>query len=114
MQAERRIHSKWLLWKGGSVGTLSSRIVYSLRQDPESSRLESQEKLNGDIDKDVVGQRLEETYKRIEFIDAYSAKSRAGSVLVDLGFTPRMRHRATRKPFLKVGKRELLLLVHRV
>ena len=41
MQAERRIHSKWLLWKGGSVGTLSSRIVYSLRQDPWKSRTRS-------------------------------------------------------------------------
>ncbi|RVW91705.1 ABC transporter F family member 3 [Vitis vinifera] len=47
----------------------------------EGATGKSQGELNGDIDKDVVGKRLEEIYKRLEFIDAYSAESRAGSIL---------------------------------
>lgn len=32
-------------------------------------------------DKDGIAQRLEEIYKRLEFIDAYSAEARAASIL---------------------------------
>lgn len=36
---------------------------------------------NAAIDKDGTAQRLEEIYKRLEFIDAYSAEARAASIL---------------------------------
>ncbi|RVW14857.1 ABC transporter F family member 3 [Vitis vinifera] len=62
----------------------------------EGATGKSQGELNGDIDKDVVGKRLEEIYKRLEFIDAYSAESRAGSILAGLSFSPEMQHKATK------------------
>lgn len=37
--------------------------------------------LNGVIDKDATSQRLEEIYKRLDEIDAYSAESRAATIL---------------------------------
>lgn len=42
---------------------------------------ESTETSNGAIDKDAIGRRLQEIYKRLEFIDADSAESRAASIL---------------------------------
>lgn len=39
------------------------------------------EKSNGAVDKDAISQRLEEIYKRLELIDAYSAEARAASIL---------------------------------
>lgn len=39
------------------------------------------DKLNGGIDKDSQAKRLEEIYKRLDFIDAYSAESRAATIL---------------------------------
>lgn len=39
------------------------------------------EKSNGAIERDAISQRVEEIYKRLEFIDAYSAEARAGSIL---------------------------------
>ncbi|KAJ9706288.1 hypothetical protein PVL29_001690 [Vitis rotundifolia] len=62
----------------------------------EGATGKSQGELNGDIDKDVVGKRLEEIYKRLEFIDAYSAESRAASILAGLSFSPEMQHKATK------------------
>ncbi|XP_034710700.1 ABC transporter F family member 3 [Vitis riparia] len=62
----------------------------------EGATGKSEGELNGDIDKDVVGKRLEEIYKRLEFIDAYSAESRAGSILAGLSFSPEMQHKATK------------------
>ncbi|KAG1359581.1 ABC transporter F family member 3 [Cocos nucifera] len=41
----------------------------------------SNAKVNGSIDKDAISKRVEEIYKRLEFIDAYSAESRAASIL---------------------------------
>lgn len=35
----------------------------------------------GTINKDAISQRLEEIYKRLELIDAYSAEARAASIL---------------------------------
>lgn len=43
--------------------------------------------LNGSVDKDSVSHRLEEIYKRLEFIDAYSAEARAASILA-VSFPP--------------------------
>lgn len=37
--------------------------------------------LNGGVDKNAIAQRLEEIYKRLELIDAYSAEARAASIL---------------------------------
>lgn len=39
------------------------------------------DKLNGGIDKNSQAKRLEEIYKRLDFIDAYSAESRAATIL---------------------------------
>lgn len=36
---------------------------------------------NGGVDKTSVAQRMEQIYKRLEFIDAYSAEARAASIL---------------------------------
>ncbi|WCJ26568.1 ATP-binding cassette sub-family F member 3 [Euphorbia peplus] len=50
----------------------------------------------GAIDKDANSQRLEEIYKRLEFIDADSAEARAASILAGLSFTPEMQKKATK------------------
>lgn len=39
------------------------------------------DKLNEGIDKTSLARRLEEIYKRLDFIDAYSAESRAATIL---------------------------------
>lgn len=41
----------------------------------------SKEQLNGEVNNDNIAQKLEAIYKRLEFIDAYSAVSRAASIL---------------------------------
>ncbi|KAK9161064.1 hypothetical protein Syun_007405 [Stephania yunnanensis] len=53
-------------------------------------------KMNGEIDKDSLSQRLQEIYKRLEFIDADSAEARAASILAGLSFTAEMQHKATK------------------
>ncbi|XP_038907092.1 ABC transporter F family member 3 [Benincasa hispida] len=53
-------------------------------------------KSNAAIDKDGIAQRLEEIYKRLEFIDAYSAEARAASILAGLSFSPEMQRKATK------------------
>lgn len=52
--------------------------------------------VNGDTDKNGIAKRLEEIYKRLELIDAYSAESRAASILAGLSFTPEMQNNATK------------------
>ncbi|XP_061374261.1 ABC transporter F family member 3 [Gastrolobium bilobum] len=52
--------------------------------------------LNGGVGKDAISQRLEEIYKRLEFIDADSAESRAASILAGLSFTTEMQRKATK------------------
>ncbi|KAK4489224.1 hypothetical protein RD792_005019 [Penstemon davidsonii] len=52
--------------------------------------------MNGDVDKSVVAARLEAVYKRLEFIDAYSAEARAASILAGLSFTPEMQKKPTK------------------
>nr|XP_043629983.1 ABC transporter F family member 3 [Erigeron canadensis] len=47
-------------------------------------------------DNDGIAQKLELIYKRLEFIDAYSAESRAASILAGLSFTPEMQKKPTR------------------
>ncbi|CAA7399078.1 unnamed protein product [Spirodela intermedia] len=53
-------------------------------------------KVNGTTDKDVLSQRLQEIYKRLEYIDADSAESRAASILAGLSFTPEMQRKPTK------------------
>ena len=51
---------------------------------------------NGEVRKDGISQRLEEIYKRLELIDAYSAEARAASILAGLRFSPEMQKKATK------------------
>ncbi|XP_078440145.1 general control non-repressible 3 [Wolffia australiana] len=51
---------------------------------------------HGKIDKEALTQRLQEIYKRLEYIDADSAESRAASILAGLSFTPEMQRKPTR------------------
>ncbi|CAH9080661.1 unnamed protein product [Cuscuta europaea] len=53
-------------------------------------------KSNGESEKNAIAQRLEEIYKRLELIDAYSAESRAASILAGLSFSTEMQKRATK------------------
>ncbi|PKA53214.1 ABC transporter F family member 3 [Apostasia shenzhenica] len=53
-------------------------------------------KHNKGFDKDSIARRLEQIYKRLEYIDAYSAESRAASILAGLSFTPDMQKRSTK------------------
>lgn len=50
----------------------------------------------GAVNKDAISQRLEEIYKRLELIDAYSAEARAASILAGLSFSPEMQKKATK------------------
>ncbi|KAH7513691.1 ABC transporter F family member 3 [Ziziphus jujuba] len=54
------------------------------------------DKSNGTIEKDAISRRLEEIYKRLEFIDAYSAEARAATILAGLSFSPEMQRKATK------------------
>ncbi|XP_020582440.1 ABC transporter F family member 3 isoform X1 [Phalaenopsis equestris] len=47
-------------------------------------------------DKEIIARRLEQIYKRLEYIDAYSAESRAASILAGLSFTTEMQKRPTK------------------
>ncbi|CAN6578856.1 unnamed protein product [Malus baccata var. baccata] len=57
---------------------------------------DSTEKSNGEVEKDAIGRRLQEIYKRLEFIDADSAESRAASILAGLSFSPEMQRKPTK------------------
>ncbi|KAM0942093.1 putative ABC transporter, AAA+ ATPase domain, P-loop containing nucleoside triphosphate hydrolase [Dioscorea sansibarensis] len=52
--------------------------------------------LKGGLDKDAISKRLEEVYKRLEFIDAYSAEARGASILAGLSFSPEMQKKPTK------------------
>uniref|UniRef100_A0A0E0CTE3 ABC transporter domain-containing protein n=1 Tax=Oryza meridionalis TaxID=40149 RepID=A0A0E0CTE3_9ORYZ len=49
------------------------------------------------LDKDAISKRLEEIYKRLEFIDADAAEARAASILAGLSFTPEMQRKCTKQ-----------------
>ncbi|KAL8150296.1 hypothetical protein V2J09_020104 [Rumex salicifolius] len=60
---------------------------------------EENQKSNGSVkgmDKDAISQRLQQIYKRLEYIDADSAEARAASILAGLSFSPEMQRKATR------------------
>eukprot|EP00244_Chara_vulgaris_P011619 TRINITY_DN5837_c0_g1_i1.p1 TRINITY_DN5837_c0_g1~~TRINITY_DN5837_c0_g1_i1.p1 ORF type:complete len:495 (+),score=103.87 TRINITY_DN5837_c0_g1_i1:148-1485(+) len=48
------------------------------------------------LSSDAVAERLAAIYKRLEVIDAYSAESRAASILSGLSFEPDMQHKKTK------------------
>ncbi|KAG9441060.1 hypothetical protein H6P81_016914 [Aristolochia fimbriata] len=48
------------------------------------------------VDKDLISQKLQDIYKRLEFIDADSAEARAASILAGLSFTPEMQKKPTK------------------
>ncbi|XP_073043027.1 ABC transporter F family member 3 [Primulina eburnea] len=64
--------------------------------DLEEDHGKSNGELDGRFDKNAIAQRLEEIYKRLELIDAYSAEARAASILAGLSFSPDMQHKATK------------------
>ncbi|GAB2296142.1 ATP-binding cassette sub- F member 3, partial [Dionaea muscipula] len=72
--------------------------LMALQRDPdhEDENPKADGYNNGEVDKDVISHRLEEIYKRLESIDAYSAESRAASILAGLSFSPEMQRKATK------------------
>ncbi|GLT90717.1 hypothetical protein SLE2022_086360 [Rubroshorea leprosula] len=62
----------------------------------EETNVKNRADLNTAPDKDAISQRLEEIYKRLEAIDAYSAEARAASILAGLSFSPEMQRKATK------------------
>ncbi|KAL7117117.1 hypothetical protein ACP275_03G051500 [Erythranthe tilingii] len=64
--------------------------------EPDADPGKTTEELNGGVDKTSVAQRMEAIYKRLEFIDAYSAEARAGSILAGLSFSSEMQKKPTR------------------
>ncbi|XP_073133141.1 ABC transporter F family member 3 [Henckelia pumila] len=64
--------------------------------DLEENYVKSNGEPDGRFDKNATAQRLDEIYKRLELIDAYSAEARAASILAGLSFTPEMQHKATK------------------
>ncbi|XP_075638138.1 ABC transporter F family member 3 [Castanea sativa] len=73
------------------------RLIAQQRESElEDATRKSNGELNGVMDKDVTAQRLEEIYKRLDAIDAYSAESRAATILAGLSFSPEMQQKATK------------------
>ncbi|EEE58090.1 ABC transporter F family member 3 [Oryza sativa Japonica Group] len=58
---------------------------------------QSASKSKDGLDKDAISKRLEEIYKRLEFIDADAAEARAASILAGLSFTPEMQRKRTKQ-----------------
>ncbi|CAL0323066.1 unnamed protein product [Lupinus luteus] len=66
------------------------------QRESEDKIERSNDNSNGVVDKDNISQKLEGIYKRLELIDAYSAESRAATILAGLSFTPEMQKKATK------------------
>ncbi|GFP84412.1 ABC transporter f family member 3 [Phtheirospermum japonicum] len=73
----------------------SRLLALQKETDPGGNSEKSNGELNG-VETTSVSQRLEEIYKRLEFIDAYSAEARAASILAGLSFSPEMQNRPTK------------------
>ncbi|XP_050268922.1 ABC transporter F family member 3 [Quercus robur] len=71
-------------------------IAQQRELEVEDATRKSNGEPNGVMDKDVTAQRLEEIYKRLDAIDAYSAESRAATILAGLSFSPEMQQKATK------------------
>ncbi|KAM0823417.1 hypothetical protein ACQ4PT_070886 [Festuca glaucescens] len=64
--------------------------------EDETESNQSVDKIKDGLDKDAIGKRLEEIYKRLEYIDADAAEARAASILAGLSFTPEMQLKNTK------------------
>ncbi|KAM0852648.1 hypothetical protein ACQ4PT_051617 [Festuca glaucescens] len=64
--------------------------------EDETESNQSRDKIKDGLDKDAIAKRLEEIYKRLEYIDADAAEVRAASILAGLSFTPEMRLKNTK------------------
>ncbi|KAJ8498968.1 hypothetical protein OPV22_009520 [Ensete ventricosum] len=74
-----------------------ARLLSQQRElEYEEETGKSNGKVNGGMNKDAIPKRLEEIYKRLEFIDADSSESRASSILAGLSFTSEMQKRPTK------------------
>jgi ATP-binding cassette subfamily F protein 3 len=62
----------------------------------ETESNQSLDKSKDGLEKDAIGKRLEEIYKRLEYIDADAAEARAASILAGLSFTPEMQLKNTK------------------
>lgn len=64
------------------VKRTENNVIFLKRElEFEGAAAKGKGELNGGIDKDAIGKRLEEIYKRLELIDADSVESRAASIL---------------------------------
>ncbi|KAI4370134.1 hypothetical protein MLD38_018514 [Melastoma candidum] len=73
-----------------------ARLVSQQKElDLRASDGKSNGNLNGPS-ADAISQKLEEIYKRLEFIDADSAEARGASILAGLSFSPEMQQKATK------------------
>ncbi|KAJ1380569.1 P-loop containing nucleoside triphosphate hydrolase [Sesbania bispinosa] len=66
------------------------------QREPDENIEKGNNNVNEVVERDAISQRLEELYKRLEFIDAYSAEARAASILAGLSFSPEMQKKATK------------------
>ncbi|KAK4389801.1 ABC transporter F family member 3 [Sesamum angolense] len=73
-----------------------SRLLALQKEVEEVDSGKSNGELNGGVDKSSIAHRLEQIYKRLEFIDAYSAEARAASILAGLSFTSEMQKKPTK------------------
>ncbi|GLJ41053.1 hypothetical protein SUGI_0849910 [Cryptomeria japonica] len=75
-----------------------SRLVALQREaEKDGAAVQNDMKPKGaNEEKDNVSERLTQIYKRLEYIDAYSAEARAASILAGLSFTPEMQHMPTK------------------
>ncbi|CAI0441754.1 unnamed protein product [Linum tenue] len=72
------------------------RLIAQQRELEVEDALGNEKDQNGAAEKDAISDRLAQIYKRLEFIDAYSAEARAASILAGLSFTPEMQRKATK------------------
>lgn len=68
--------------------------LLKIQKDTEND--ETKKDANGVHLDDGMAQKLELIYKRLEFIDAYTAEARAASILAGLSFTPEMQKKPTK------------------
>jgi hypothetical protein len=62
-------------------------LSYFMQKDLEEGAESSLDKIKDGLDKDAISKRLEEIYKRLEYIDADAAEARAASILAVCFFT---------------------------
>ncbi|GJM87422.1 hypothetical protein PR202_ga03373 [Eleusine coracana subsp. coracana] len=85
---------------GPTTGVVYLLIIATVMQkdlELEAEFGQGLDKSKVDLNKDAISQRLEEIYKRLEFIDADAAEARAASILAGLSFTPEMQRKRTKE-----------------